>query len=195
MALENITAGSTIADLDVTAPSGTTENVSEGDDHLINLKKAIKYTFPAVSATVVASTAELNFASIGGTVSGTAVFTTHVTAKAGVSVSATVATSFLKAQNNIAIELDTYTGNIAKIHPDIITAWTATTSGTGNYVLTHNLNLIGATDYIVVATGGGLTQKTAWVKSAGASKTKIAAANFSGVLSPSPIYLNITYKL
>lgn len=71
MALENITAGSTIDDLDTASPGGS-EDLSQGDDHIVNIKKAVKYTFMNLSATVSAVASELDFAHKGGTVSGNA---------------------------------------------------------------------------------------------------------------------------
>lgn len=71
MALENITSGaaSTIADLDPTSPAGG-EDISQGDDHLRNIKKALQFTFLHISDTVSSVASELDFAHKGGTVSG-----------------------------------------------------------------------------------------------------------------------------
>lgn len=57
MALENPI--STIADLNPAFPNGS-EKKSDGDDHLRNIKKAIKQTFPNVNAVINATPAELN---------------------------------------------------------------------------------------------------------------------------------------
>jgi hypothetical protein len=108
VALENITAGSTIADLDVTSP-GNGEDIGQGDDHIVNVKKAMQYTFMNLSATVSAVAAELDFAHKGGTVSGNAmikgtltvsgagVFKGKVTLEAGLSSSATISGSIEEA--------------------------------------------------------------------------------------------------
>ena len=57
-----------ISDLDVNNPSGG-DSISEGDDHLRNIKKAIKSTFPNVNEAVTATAEDLNkmsnFASTG----------------------------------------------------------------------------------------------------------------------------------
>lgn len=72
MSLEDITAGHTIANLITTNPASG-DSPSQGDDHIRNLKKAITYTFPNLSATTSGVAAELAFAHKGGTVSGNAV--------------------------------------------------------------------------------------------------------------------------
>lgn len=71
MPIEDITSGSTIATLDTANPI-TTDNVSEGDDHIRNLKKALQFTFPNISATASGVASEFAFAHKGGTVSGAA---------------------------------------------------------------------------------------------------------------------------
>lgn len=100
MALEDITAGHTIADLNVANPAGGDDR-AEGDDHIRNLKKAVQQTFMNISATVSSVAAELDFAHKGGTVSGNAmikgtltlsgaaVFQSGLTMQAGIDVSAT----------------------------------------------------------------------------------------------------------
>jgi hypothetical protein len=54
MAVENVTY---IDSLDPTAPAGG-DSISEGDDHIRNIKRAIKDTFPNVDGPVDLSTAE-----------------------------------------------------------------------------------------------------------------------------------------
>lgn len=49
----------TIADLDPTSPTGA-ESKAAGDDHIRNLKKAVKQTWPNVNAPVNATAAQLN---------------------------------------------------------------------------------------------------------------------------------------
>lgn len=74
MGIESITSGaeSTIADLDSTLPAGGDLKV-EGDDHIRNVKKALQLTWPRLSATVASVASELDFAHMGGTVSGNAI--------------------------------------------------------------------------------------------------------------------------
>ena len=56
MAVESVTY---INNLDPSLPSGG-DSIAEGDDHLRNLKKAIKSTFPNVTGVVTATQAQLN---------------------------------------------------------------------------------------------------------------------------------------
>ena len=56
MTVESVTY---INDLDVNNPSGG-DSISEGDDHIRNIKKSIKNTFPNVSEPVTATAAEIN---------------------------------------------------------------------------------------------------------------------------------------
>lgn len=88
MSLEDITAGQTIANLITTNPAGD-DDVGQGDDHIRNVKKAVKYTFPNISATVVSSHNELNIGARGGTVSGTLVVKGSIEGLASLTVSAT----------------------------------------------------------------------------------------------------------
>lgn len=90
MGVESITsvAASTIADLNPDWPLGS-EPKSQSDDHHRLVKKALQLTFPAVTATISASPAELNFAHKGGTVSGNATVKGDLDVKTGFSVSGT----------------------------------------------------------------------------------------------------------
>ena len=56
MAVENVTY---INSLDQSLPSGG-DSIAEGDDHIRNVKKAIKGTFPNVTGQVTATQAQLN---------------------------------------------------------------------------------------------------------------------------------------
>ena len=56
MAVENVTY---IDSLDPTAPAGG-DSISEGDDHIRNIKRAIKDTFPNVDGPVELTTAEFS---------------------------------------------------------------------------------------------------------------------------------------
>src|SRR5512139_1463896 len=59
MTVENVTY---ISDLDATYPAeAETGTLHEGNDHIRNIKKAIKNTFPNVTSAVTASAVELNF--------------------------------------------------------------------------------------------------------------------------------------
>lgn len=49
-----------IDDLVITNPIGATDPKSQGDDHIRNIKKAIKATFPSITAAVTSSHTELN---------------------------------------------------------------------------------------------------------------------------------------
>lgn len=88
MSLEDITSGHSIADLNPANPGGD-EVVGQGDDHIRNIKKALRYTFPAVSGTVVSTQKELNFAAQGGTVSGSVVVKGDVDITGSLTCSAT----------------------------------------------------------------------------------------------------------
>ena len=59
MALESVTH---IDDLEVANPLGTDPR-SQGDDHIRNIKVALKTDFPNITAAVSATAAELNLAS------------------------------------------------------------------------------------------------------------------------------------
>lgn len=69
MALEEITAGATIATLITTNPADG-DDIAQGDDHIRNIKKALQFTFPNVNATVNATPTEMDIAATGGTISG-----------------------------------------------------------------------------------------------------------------------------
>jgi len=56
MAVESVTF---IDSLDPSAPAGG-DSISEGDDHIRNIKRAIKDTFPEVKGTVTATHEEIN---------------------------------------------------------------------------------------------------------------------------------------
>jgi hypothetical protein len=56
MTVESVTY---INDLDVNNPAGG-DSISEGDDHIRNIKKSIKNTFPNVNEPVVATSEDLN---------------------------------------------------------------------------------------------------------------------------------------
>ena len=56
MTVESVTL---INDLDVNNPSGG-DSISEGDDHIRNIKKSLKNTFPNVSEPVTATAEEIN---------------------------------------------------------------------------------------------------------------------------------------
>ncbi len=56
MTVESVTH---INDLDVNNPAGG-DSISEGDDHIRNIKKSIKNTFPNVSEPVTATAEEIN---------------------------------------------------------------------------------------------------------------------------------------
>ena len=56
MTVENVTY---ISDLDQNNPAGG-DSISEGDDHIRNIKKAIKGTFPNVTDAVTVTSEELN---------------------------------------------------------------------------------------------------------------------------------------
>lgn len=69
MALEDITAGHSIANLVTTNP-GDGDDIAQGDDHIRNVKKALQFTWPNINATVSSSPAEMDLAHKGGTISG-----------------------------------------------------------------------------------------------------------------------------
>ena len=56
MAVESVTY---INNLDPSLPSGG-DSIAEGDDHIRNVKKGIKTTFPNVTGAVTATQAQLN---------------------------------------------------------------------------------------------------------------------------------------
>lgn len=56
MTVESVTY---ISDLDVNNPAGG-DSISQGDDHIRNIKKSIKNTFPNVSEPVTATAEEIN---------------------------------------------------------------------------------------------------------------------------------------
>ena len=92
MALEDITAGHTIANLVITNPADG-DDLSNGDDHIRNLKKALQYTFPNISATASGVAAEFAFAHKGGTVSGNAVILGTLSASGAVNFATTLSVS------------------------------------------------------------------------------------------------------
>lgn len=57
MALESVTH---ISDLVITNPVGGSDPKSEGDDHIRNIKKALKTDFPNITGAMTATQAELN---------------------------------------------------------------------------------------------------------------------------------------
>lgn len=57
MGLETVTY---ISDLVETNPIGGTDDISEGDDHIRNIKKGIKATFPNIDGPVTMTQAQLN---------------------------------------------------------------------------------------------------------------------------------------
>lgn len=77
MGLETVTD---IDDLDISNPLGTDPR-SQGDDHIRNIKKALKTDFPSITGAMTATQAELNV--LDGVTAGT------VTASKGVVVDAT----------------------------------------------------------------------------------------------------------
>ena len=92
MALEDITAGHTIANLVITNPADG-DDVSQGDDHLRNFKKALQYSFPNISATASGVAAEFAFAHKGGTVSGNVVILGSLSVSGAMSVASTLSVS------------------------------------------------------------------------------------------------------
>lgn len=92
MALEDITAGHTIANLVITNPADG-DDASQGDDHIRNLKKALQYSFPNISATASGVAAEFAFAHKGGTVSGNAVILGTLSASGAVNFATTLSVS------------------------------------------------------------------------------------------------------
>jgi len=69
MALETV---SNIQDLVITNPVGATDPKSEGDDHIRNIKKALKADLPNITGPITATQAEINLlAGIGGAVVST----------------------------------------------------------------------------------------------------------------------------
>ena len=92
MALEDITAGNTIANLVLTNPADG-DDASQGDDHIRNLKKSLQYTFPNISATASGVAAEFAFAHKGGTVSGNAVILGSLSVSGAMSVATTLSVS------------------------------------------------------------------------------------------------------
>lgn len=92
MALEDITAGNTIANLVLTNPADG-DDASQGDDHIRNLKKALQYSFPNISATASGVAAEFAFAHKGGTVSGNAVILGSLSVSGAMSVATTLSVS------------------------------------------------------------------------------------------------------
>src|SRR6185436_5733754 len=57
MGLEAVTH---ISDLVITNPVGATDPKSQGDDHIRNIKKALKTDFPNITGPVTSTQAELN---------------------------------------------------------------------------------------------------------------------------------------
>lgn len=92
MALEDITAGNTIANLVLTNPADG-DDASQGDDHIRNLKKALQYSFPNISATASGVAAEFAFAHKGGTVSGNAVILGSLSVSGAMSFASTLSVS------------------------------------------------------------------------------------------------------
>lgn len=102
MALETITAGSTIDDLDTASPSGG-EDIGQGDNHIVNIKKAVKYTFMNLSATVSAVAAELDFAHKGGTVSGNAYIKGTLTVSGNAAIQGILSATAINVGGDISI--------------------------------------------------------------------------------------------
>lgn len=102
MALETITAGSTIDDLDTASPGGG-EDISQGDDHLINIKKAVKFTFMNISATVSSVASELDFAHKGGTVSGNAYIKGTLTVSANAAIQGVLSASAANIGGDLSV--------------------------------------------------------------------------------------------
>jgi len=88
MALEDITAGHTIANLNIANP-GISDMAGQAPQHFQNLKKSLVYTFPAISATVSSNAQELNLAHCGGTISGTVMIKGNLEIMSSLTVSAT----------------------------------------------------------------------------------------------------------
>lgn len=91
MPLEDIGVGATIASLDATHPQPSDPR-TQAPQIFQNIKKALQQTFPHVSATVNAVAAELDFAAVGGTASGTCVFKSQAEFMTGYKVSASLTT-------------------------------------------------------------------------------------------------------
>ena len=192
MSLEDITAGSTIADFVTTNPA-TGDSRLEGDDHLRNIKKGVQQTFMNLSATVSSVAAELDFAHKGGSVSGTAVLMETVNCLADLSVSgaaalnggvsiagglsvqgvtsasATVIIAGLRVPPIVGIMA---TSGVLSFNPAGISA---TKSGSGLYQISHGL---GTTDYVLELTPrynspGNPQVPTVGIRSVGSNTVKI----------------------
>jgi hypothetical protein len=103
MGLETVTD---IDDLDISNPLGTDPR-SQGDDHIRNIKKALKTDFPSITGAMTATQAELNV--LDGVTAGT------VTASKGVVVDATSKVDVWNV-DNLTIDGNTLTANTGAIN-------------------------------------------------------------------------------
>ncbi len=103
MGLETVTD---INDLDISNPLGTDPR-SQGDDHIRNIKKALKTDFPSITGAMTATQAELNV--LDGVTAGT------VTASKGVVVDATSKVDVWNV-DNLTIDGNTLTANTGAIN-------------------------------------------------------------------------------
>lgn len=99
MALEDITSGDTIKQLAIANPAAG-DDVSQGDDHIRNIKKALQYTWPGISATVSGSAAEFALAHKGGTISGALTVINEINEAMGSDITASVTTDIANATGN-----------------------------------------------------------------------------------------------
>jgi hypothetical protein len=92
MGLEVVTH---ISDLVITNPVGATDPKSQGDDHIRNIKKALKTDLPAITGPVLASQAELNI------LDGALVTTAELNLLSGLTLTAAqINDAARKSQNN-----------------------------------------------------------------------------------------------
>lgn len=107
MPLEDITAGSTIADLDLAHPASSDPR-SQAPLIFANIKKALQYTFPNISATVNAAASELDFAAVGGTASGTCIFKSQAEFLSGYKASGSATTVLAQGiyQGRLVYQID-----------------------------------------------------------------------------------------
>lgn len=160
MGLEAVTY---ISDFVITNPVGATDPKSQGDDHIRNLKKGVKQSFPAISGAVTATHGELN--ELAGAAAG-----------AGMVHDIAVLTD---ANADRILFWDDSAGNVAQLAAD---GTNVTISGT-------TLGL-GAALSLTAATFSGTVGANLFSGS-GASLTALPAASLTGSIADARLSANI----
>lgn len=170
MALE--TGVTYIEDLVTTNPVGATDNVDEGDDHIRNIKTAVKGSFPNLGAVAVTKTAaDINNNVFNGTVSGTAIDATYMSLTPGILPTSFAVSEYLEDRVRSA-----RINSNGTVHSQVGSI-TSVKNSTGNYTLTHD---IGDLLYVAVVSLFGAVAGVAHVLSYNTTTITITVDDLAG---------------